>query len=147
MYFSVWLKFSSTFPRMASNSPKEEISGLVAALAWNWAIFSAIFWRSPPVTSPRASLRSIIQSLHLPESSRGLDVGCGIGLQEPLLARLLGEKLVTDKEVEAIRNRLRDEGFLSRAPAAVVEKNRKQLEGLEERRSRLSANLSPSGRS
>ena len=62
-------------------------------------------------------------------------------------AKLEKELAQIDKEVEAIRNRLRDEGFLSRAPAAVVEKNRKQLEGLEERRSRLSANLSPSGRS
>ena len=62
-------------------------------------------------------------------------------------AKLEKELAQIDKEVEAIRNRLRDDGFLSRAPAAVVEKNRKQLEGLEERRSRLSANLSPSGRS
>lgn len=31
-------------------------------------------------------LRSIIQSLRLPQGSRGLDVGCGIGLQTMLLA-------------------------------------------------------------
>lgn len=35
-------------------------------------------------------LRSIIQSLRLPPGSRGLDVGCGIGLQSLLLADSIG---------------------------------------------------------
>jgi demethylmenaquinone methyltransferase/2-methoxy-6-polyprenyl-1,4-benzoquinol methylase len=34
--------------------------------------------------------RSIIQSLHLPPGSRGLDAGCGIGLQALLLAQAVG---------------------------------------------------------
>ncbi|MBN2116709.1 MAG: class I SAM-dependent methyltransferase [Anaerolineales bacterium] len=35
-------------------------------------------------------LRSVIQALQLPPGSRGLDVGCGIGLQELLLADAVG---------------------------------------------------------
>lgn len=35
-------------------------------------------------------LRSVIQSLHFPPGSRGLDAGCGIGLQALLLAEALG---------------------------------------------------------
>jgi demethylmenaquinone methyltransferase/2-methoxy-6-polyprenyl-1,4-benzoquinol methylase len=37
-------------------------------------------------------LRSIVQSLHLPAGSRGLDVGCGIGLQAQILAEAVGEQ-------------------------------------------------------
>jgi demethylmenaquinone methyltransferase/2-methoxy-6-polyprenyl-1,4-benzoquinol methylase len=35
-------------------------------------------------------LRSVIQSLRFPEGSRGLDAGCGIGLQALLLAEAIG---------------------------------------------------------
>lgn len=35
-------------------------------------------------------LRAAVQSLHLPAGSRGLDVGCGIGLQALLLAEAVG---------------------------------------------------------
>jgi valyl-tRNA synthetase len=44
-------------------------------------------------------------------------------------------------EAEKIRTRLADEDFLSRAPAAVVEKTRQQFEEIEERIRRLSGNL------
>lgn len=36
-------------------------------------------------------LRSVIQSLELPNGSRGLDAGCGIGLQARLLAEAVGQ--------------------------------------------------------
>ncbi len=61
-------------------------------------------------------------------------------------AKLERELAQIDREVEGVKKRLADEGFLSRAPAAVVEKNRKQLEELEERRTRLAGNLAPAGR-
>ena len=35
-------------------------------------------------------LRSVIEALHLPRGSHGLDVGCGIGLQTMLLAQAVG---------------------------------------------------------
>lgn len=37
-------------------------------------------------------LRSVIQALDLPAGSRGLDVGCGIGLQELLLVEAVGHE-------------------------------------------------------
>jgi demethylmenaquinone methyltransferase/2-methoxy-6-polyprenyl-1,4-benzoquinol methylase len=37
-------------------------------------------------------LRSVIQALELPAGSRGLDIGCGIGLQELLLAEAVGKE-------------------------------------------------------
>ena len=62
-------------------------------------------------------------------------------------AKLEKELAAVDREVEARRrSKLADEAFLSRAPPAVVEKNRKQLEELEERRARLAGNLAPAGR-
>jgi demethylmenaquinone methyltransferase/2-methoxy-6-polyprenyl-1,4-benzoquinol methylase len=41
-----------------------------------------------PLRAP--AMRAGIEALHLPEGSRGLDVGCGIGLQVLLLARAVG---------------------------------------------------------
>jgi demethylmenaquinone methyltransferase/2-methoxy-6-polyprenyl-1,4-benzoquinol methylase len=43
-----------------------------------------------PLREP--TLRSIIYSLQLPRGSRGLDAGCGIGLQSILLAETVGAK-------------------------------------------------------
>ena len=43
---------------------------------------------SNPLREPL--LRSVIKSLRLPEGSRGLDAGCGIGLQALLLAEAVG---------------------------------------------------------
>jgi valyl-tRNA synthetase len=60
-------------------------------------------------------------------------------------AKLEKELAQLEREVEGVKKRLSDDGFLSRAPAAVVEKNRKQLEELEERRARLAGNLAPAG--
>ncbi len=44
------------------------------------------------VTDPlrQPTLRPAIQALHFPKGSRGLDVGCGIGLQLPLLGEGVG---------------------------------------------------------
>jgi len=60
-------------------------------------------------------------------------------------AKLEKELAQIDREMEGVKKRLSDDGFLSRAPAAVVEKNRKQLEELGERRARLAGNLAPAG--
>lgn len=43
-----------------------------------------------PVREP--VLRLVIQALQLPAGSRGLDIGCGIGLQELLLAEAIGNE-------------------------------------------------------
>ena len=37
-------------------------------------------------------LRSVVHSLQLPRGSKGLDAGCGIGLQTLLLAEAIGAK-------------------------------------------------------
>ena len=46
-----------------------------------------------------------------------------------------------EKDAAALRKKLGDEAFLAKAPPSVVEKSRKQLAELEERRGRLSANV------
>jgi len=51
---------------------------------------------SNPLREPL--LRSVIQSLHLPPGSRGLDAGCGIGLQ----ALLLGETVETQGQITGL---------------------------------------------
>jgi len=43
---------------------------------------------SNPLREP--TIRSAIQALHLPVASKGLDIGCGIGLQTLLLAEIVG---------------------------------------------------------
>ncbi len=43
---------------------------------------------SNPLREPL--LRSVVQALRLPKGSRGLDAGCGIGLQALLLAQVIG---------------------------------------------------------
>jgi valyl-tRNA synthetase len=78
----------------------------------------------------------------------------GVGLVVALPARELGpeerarlekELAQIDREIAGAKKRLSDDGFLSRAPTAVVEKSRRQLEELEERRARLAGNLAPAG--
>jgi demethylmenaquinone methyltransferase/2-methoxy-6-polyprenyl-1,4-benzoquinol methylase len=52
-----------------------------------------------PIREP--VLRSVIQALDLPPGSRGLDVGCGIGLQAQLLAEAVGpEGYVTGLDID-----------------------------------------------
>jgi valyl-tRNA synthetase len=55
--------------------------------------------------------------------------------------KLEKELSAVERDAESIRRKLADGAFLAKAPPAVVEKNRRQLAELEERRSRLSANL------
>ena len=43
---------------------------------------------SNPLREPL--LRTVVQALRLPQGSRGLDAGCGIGLQALLLAEAVG---------------------------------------------------------
>lgn len=60
-------------------------------------------------------------------------------------SRIEKELATIDKEAAALKRKLADESFLSRAPAAVVEKARQQLADLETRRGKLSGNLAASG--
>jgi len=63
-------------------------------------------------------LRSVIQEMDLPRGSRGLDVGCGIGLQALLLAEAVGpDGRITGVDVlpellAFAENRVRKAGFL-----------------------------------
>ena len=56
-------------------------------------------------------------------------------------AKLRKEIAAVEKEIEGVNRKLGDEAFLARAPQAVVEKARKQLEELGARRARLVTNL------
>ena len=54
----------------------------------NMDTYARMFYVSDPLREP--VLRKVIRSLQLPPGSRGLDAGCGIGLQSLLLAREVG---------------------------------------------------------
>jgi valyl-tRNA synthetase len=56
-------------------------------------------------------------------------------------AKIRKEIATADKEAEGIRRKLADESFLARAPQAIVEKVRRQLEELTARRVKLVTNL------
>ena len=56
-------------------------------------------------------------------------------------AKVRKEIASVEKEIEGASRKLSDESFLARAPQAVVEKARKQLEELSARRAKLLANL------
>jgi valyl-tRNA synthetase len=81
-------------------------------------------------------------------ASRDLVAGVNVGLvpEERALgaeerARLAGELEALEAEIGRARDRLGNEQFLARAPAEVVEGNRRRLAELEERRERLAAGL------
>ena len=57
------------------------------------------------------------------------------------LAKLEKELAALEKEVEALRRKLADDKFVARAPEAVVQKNRAQLEELETRQRKLAGNI------
>ena len=46
------------------------------------------FYLSDPLQDPL--IRRVVQAIDLPEGSRGLDAGCGVGLQIPPLAQAVG---------------------------------------------------------
>jgi valyl-tRNA synthetase len=56
-------------------------------------------------------------------------------------AKVRKEIAAVDREIEGVNRKLADESFLARAPQAVVEKARKQLEELAARRAKLVTNL------
>jgi valyl-tRNA synthetase len=106
--------------------------------------------RHVPLLSHLARLKAvkISSKVNMPGAFR--DVIAGVGLLVDLPKREISseerEKARRDVErlrgeAETIRARLADEGFLSRAPGAVVEKTRRQFEEIEERIRRLSGNL------
>jgi SAM-dependent methyltransferase len=54
------------------------------------AAYMEQLYRSEALQEP--VMRRILQSVQLPEGSRGLDAGCGVGLQIPLLAGAVGPR-------------------------------------------------------
>jgi valyl-tRNA synthetase len=56
-------------------------------------------------------------------------------------AKVRKEIAVVEKEIEGVNRKLADESFLSRAPQAVVEKARRQVEELAARQAKLVSNL------
>jgi valyl-tRNA synthetase len=106
--------------------------------------------RHVPLLSHLARLKAVEISSKVDIAGAFRDAVAGLGLVVDLPKKKISseerEKLQRDVErlrgEEAkIRARLADEGFLSRAPAAVVEKTRQQLGEIEERIWRLSGNL------
>jgi valyl-tRNA synthetase len=106
--------------------------------------------RHVPLLSHLARLKAVEISSKVDIAGAFRDAVAGLGLVVDLPKKEISpedrEKLRRDVErlsgeAAKTRARLADEGFLSRAPAAVVEKTRQQLDELVERHARLSGNL------
>ena len=106
--------------------------------------------RHVPLLSHLARLKAVEISSKVNVAGGFRDVVAGIGVVVDLPKKEISsedtEKARRDVErlrgeAAKIRIRLADEGFLSRAPGAVVEKTRQQFEEIEERIRRLSGNL------
>jgi valyl-tRNA synthetase len=96
----------------------------------------------------RLSAVEISSNVNWPGAHRDVvaDAGIVVDLPKQEISPEDREKLERDLErlrgeAAKIRARLADESFLARAPAAVVEKTKQQLEELSERHKRLSGNL------
>jgi valyl-tRNA synthetase len=96
----------------------------------------------------RLSAVEISSNVNWPGAHRDIigDAGLVVELPKKELSSEDREKLRREieklrSEAEKIRARLADEGFLSRAPAAVVTKTKQQLEEISERYTRLAGNL------
>jgi len=59
-------------------------------------------------------LRSAIQALQLPPGSRGLDVGCGIGLQALLLADEVGPEDISPAWISSLNSLLMERTWWGR---------------------------------
>ena len=79
-----------------------------------------------------------------PGTSRDVAAGLSLGLALPRQAgeedktRLARTLAALDEEIRSLSAKLHNPSFLDRAPAAVVDKTRRRLLELEERRSALS---------
>ncbi|HMM36972.1 MAG TPA: hypothetical protein PKA62_19885, partial [Thermoanaerobaculia bacterium] len=94
---------------------------------------------SSPVVAPKVELPNAFQD-HV--GAAGLVVALPkkeLTVEEQ--AKVRKEIASVEKEIEGVNRKLTDESFLARAPQAVVEKARKQLEELVARRAKLAANL------
>ena len=96
----------------------------------------------------RLSAVEISSSVNWPGAHRDVVADAGIVVQLPQQeissedeAKIRKEIEKLQAEAEKIRARLADSSFLARAPAAVVERTKQQLEELSERQKRLSGNL------
>lgn len=96
----------------------------------------------------RLSAVEISSSVNWPGAHRDVVAETGIVVELPSKEISSEEIEKYRKEIEKlegeaakIRVRLADESFLARAPAAVVEKTKQQLEEISERIARLSGNL------
>ncbi len=111
---------------------------------------AALLERHAPLLVHLARLKSlrVAPKVAIPGAFHDAIGAVGLVVALPVKEMGAGERLKLEKELSAIerdagslRRKLADEAFLAKAPPAVVEKNRKQLAELEERRARLSANL------
>jgi valyl-tRNA synthetase len=123
---------------------------LVAGLEIEDGPLSEALSRHAPLLSHLARLESVTVTpkVDLPGAFHDSIGPVGLVVLLPLqelgpaeLAKLEKELAVVEKEAEALRRKLGDEKFVSRAPEVVVQKNRAQLEELESRRRKLAGNL------
>jgi valyl-tRNA synthetase len=111
-------------------SPEPQLVGEIEALApllTHLARLSQLTFSSPPESAARDVVSGLAVGLAISEKGTKADAG-------KLTRTLVG----LDEEIEQLAGKLRNTSFLDKAPPAVVEKTRRRLVELEERRAALS---------
>src|SRR5262249_53980809 len=121
----LWIDSASLDAALASDIAP--LTGLVVHLAR----LSRLSFEPPPANVFRDVVSGIAVGLGLPEKAAKADDG----KRERTLTVLNGE-------IEELATKLRNPSFLDKAPPAVVDKTRRRLLELEERRARLADGLS-----
>jgi valyl-tRNA synthetase len=117
----LWIDPESPDPALASDVAQ------LSSLAVHLARLSGFSFAAPPAAAVRDVVSGIALGLGLPEKTAKADDG----KRERTLT-------VLDGEIEELATKLRNPSFLDKAPPAVVDKTRRRLVELEERRAALS---------
>ncbi|MFN2634360.1 MAG: valine--tRNA ligase [Thermoanaerobaculia bacterium] len=121
----LWIAFDSPDPDLAASLPA------VAPLLRHLGRISELRFEAPP----GAAFRDVVSKLSLGLRVRETDADSGSGRLEKALAEI-------EQEYDGLSAKMRNPSFVDKAPPAVVEKTRRRLLELEERRAALSAGRS-----
>jgi valyl-tRNA synthetase len=116
---------------IATDSPERELASALSPLGpllVHLGRLAGVRFEAPPASAARDVVSGIAIGLELPEQASGA--------AEEKIGKALAE---IEDEISILRGKLRNPAFVDKAPPSVVEKARRRLIELEERRSALSA--------